>query len=91
MAERFYASIPRGTWGKLAAGEYWIRLCSHCGHPGGAHVIDQWEPRVTSCPCGECPGWVDGGWGKWDDKRSRELTARPARVITKEDTRREPS
>jgi hypothetical protein len=58
-----------------AAGEYWIILCAACHHPGGAHVIDQWEPRVTHCRCcADCPAYADGDYGRWSDAMAREMT-----------------
>jgi hypothetical protein len=51
-----------------ARGEDWIVLCAHCPHPGGVHVIDQWEPRVSHCRCcAACPGYADGERGVWSD------------------------
>jgi hypothetical protein len=67
---------PRRTKAMQAAGEYWIMLCANCRHPGGAHVIDQWEPRATHCRyCADCPAYADGDYGRWSDAMAREATA----------------
>ena len=75
MTER----TPSRTKAMQAAGEYWVVLCAACHHPGGAHVIDQWEPRVTHCRyCTDCPGYVDGEYGVWSDERTRQMAGEPA-------------
>lgn len=52
--------------------EYGVTGCKHCQHPGGLHVIDQWEPRVTHCRvCSRCPGWEDGPVVRWSDRATR--------------------
>ncbi len=64
---------PNHTKAMQAAGEYWVMMCATCHHPGGAHIIVQWEPRVTHCRCcTDCPGWVTGEYGVWSDERAAE-------------------
>lgn len=58
--------------------EYTVFICHFCGHPGGAHRIDQWEPRVTHCTlCRDCPGWDDdrAGRGRWSDRMAERARA----------------
>jgi hypothetical protein len=74
MAERH---ARRATKAMLAAGEFWVVMCSACHHPGALHIIDQWEPRVTHCRCCEgCRLYVDGEYGVWSDERTatRDVT-----------------
>lgn len=55
---------------------YIVDLCGFCRHPGGMHVIDQWEPRVTHCRCGKCPGWDEAHVlrrGYWSDRMTAQL------------------
>jgi len=56
---------------------YPIDLCGHCHHPGGAHRIDEWEPRVTHCRYCDCPGWdeCDVYRGRWSDQQTRDAEA----------------
>jgi hypothetical protein len=52
-------------------GEFWVRGCRACHHPGGLHVIEQWEPRVTSCRCcTDCPGYEDGEFMRWSNQQT---------------------
>jgi hypothetical protein len=68
MEDAQKAGHPRATKAMRAAGEYWIVICANCRHPGGVHVIDQWEPRITHCRCCPgCPGYVDGDYGRWSN------------------------
>jgi hypothetical protein len=77
---------PNRTPAMMAAGEYWIRVCSICGHPGGAHFLDD------GCTCPDCPGYNESPeWAPWSDQRARELRARPdARPSVKADAGRMP-
>jgi hypothetical protein len=50
----------------------WWRYCRACNHPGGLHVIEQWEPRVTSCRCcTDCPGYDDGEFIRWSHEQTK--------------------
>lgn len=61
---------PNTTPAMRKAGEYWIICCAHCRHPGGGHVIEQWEPRISRCRyCSSCPGYIDGDYGVWSNGR----------------------
>lgn len=63
----------RATRAMKAAGEYWVIVCANCHHPGGLHIIDQWEPRITHCRCcAYCPAYADGDYGVWSDKWTAE-------------------
>jgi NAD-dependent SIR2 family protein deacetylase len=69
MTER----APNRTKAMQAAGEFWVVMCATCHHPGGLHIIDQWEPRVTHCRCcTDCHLYVDGEYGVWSDARTAE-------------------
>jgi hypothetical protein len=57
-----------------AAGNYYVIVCAACQHPGGLHVIIEWEPRVTRCRCcTQCTFYVDGEYGLWSDAMTREM------------------
>ena len=58
---------------------YTVIGCRHCAHPGGAHVIDQWEPRLTHCRlCRGCPGYEDGPQVQWSERMTWAAEARVA-------------
>jgi hypothetical protein len=64
---------PNRTKAMRAAGEYWVVLCANCHHPGGAHIITEWEPRATDCRhCAGCPIYVNGEYGVWSAAKSDE-------------------
>ena len=67
----------RRTAAMRAAGEFWVAMCATCHHPGGLHVIVEWEPRVERCRCcGDCTLYVDAGYGRWSDAQTAEVRAR---------------
>ena len=58
--------------------EYLVDLCGDCRHPGGCHVVDQWEPWVTHCRlCAACPGWDEARRkrGYWSDRMTQDAEA----------------
>ena len=60
----------------IRRGEFWVTGCVVCHHPGGLHVIDQWEPRVTHCRCcSDCPGYIDGEDVRWSDQQTEAVRA----------------
>ena len=69
MAERH---APKRTKAMQAAGEFWVKMCANCHHPGGLHIITEWEPRATVCRCcgTDCPIYADGDYGVWSDART---------------------
>ena len=56
-----WAHAEREPDGRRARREPGLRGgCVHCSCPGGLHVIDQWEPRVSHCrSCTDCPGYEE--------------------------------
>lgn len=46
--------------------DYDLLLCRNCSHPGGLHP-------GGGCICGRCPGWADGGIGRWSDAMTLQL------------------
>jgi len=58
--------------------KYKVTGCLNCQHPGGLHVIDQWDPRVSHCRCcADCPGWADGPVIWWSDQMTSETIREP--------------
>jgi hypothetical protein len=76
MAERLRWTdkrVPNRTKAMQAADEFWVVQCANCHHPGGLHIIVEWEPRITRCRCcPDCPSYVDGDYGVWSDARTAQ-------------------
>jgi hypothetical protein len=63
---------PKRTPAMLKAGEFWLVMCAACRHPGSLHIA--WPPEKARCRCcPDCPGYVDGEYGRWSDAKTREV------------------